>query len=328
VIERAPIGWGWVLAAIALEAAGCRSDAVTGGGPPEPSRVEQDGPSARPPACELAPIPLRTPAAPRVVAVGDLHGDLSATRRALRLAGALSADDHWAGGDLVLVQTGDVLDRGDDEAEILDLFARLRDEASAAGGRVIRLNGNHELMNAAGDFRYVTAGGFADFVHLLADDAALGDLPSAQRGRAAAFFPGGPWARRLADANIVAIVGDTVFAHGGILPADAGELERMNLATRCWLIGRGGMPGVVTDLASPVWSREYATAPEPCELLQRTLDALDVERMVVGHTTNTAGITSACGGRVWRIDVGLASVYGGPNEVLEIRGDEIRSLVE
>ena len=43
--------------------------------------------------------------------------------------------------------------------------------------------------------------------------------------------------------------------------------------------------------------------------------------MVVGHTVQQAGITSACDGAVWRIDVGLASHYGGPIEVLELVPD-------
>lgn len=78
-------------------------------------------------------VSTRFPAPRRLVAIGDLHGDLEATRRVLRLAGAIDERDGWIGGDLVLVQTGDQLDRGDDEPEILDLFERLAREATAAG---------------------------------------------------------------------------------------------------------------------------------------------------------------------------------------------------
>ena len=45
--------------------------------------------------------------AKRIVAMGDLHGDLGATRKALRLAGAIDEVDRWIGGDLIVVQTGD-----------------------------------------------------------------------------------------------------------------------------------------------------------------------------------------------------------------------------
>ena len=41
-------------------------------------------------------------------------------------------------------------------------------------------------------------------------------------------------------------------------------------------------------------------------------------RMIVGHTPQRGGITSDCGGKLWRIDVGLAAHYGGVIEVLEI----------
>ena len=52
----------------------------------------------------LAEMPTRFPGVPRIVAVGDLHGDLDATRRALTLAGAIDEGDVRAvatleGGD-------------------------------------------------------------------------------------------------------------------------------------------------------------------------------------------------------------------------------------
>jgi hypothetical protein len=40
--------------------------------------------------------------------------------------------------------------------------------------------------------------------------------------------------------------------------------------------------------------------------------------MVVAHTVQEHGITSACDDKLWRIDVGLAKLYGGPIEVLEL----------
>ena len=63
-------------------------------------------------------MPTRFPAPPRLLAFGDVHGDLQATRQALRLAGAIDAHDRWVGGPLVVVQTGDQLDRGDDEGRM------------------------------------------------------------------------------------------------------------------------------------------------------------------------------------------------------------------
>jgi hypothetical protein len=121
----------------------------------------------------LAPVeeelPTRFPAAERVVAIGDLHGDLKTALTALRLGGIIDEADRWIGGDIVLVQTGDILDRGDEEEAVIRLFERLSREATEAGGAVHVLNGNHELMNAYRDYRYVTPGGYADFEDADAD---------------------------------------------------------------------------------------------------------------------------------------------------------------
>jgi len=274
--------------------------------------------------------PLGTPE--RIVAIGDLHGDLAAARAALRLGGAIDGNDRWIGGELVVIQTGDILDRGDDEEEIFKLFQRLREEAEAVGGAVHNLNGNHELMNAYLDFRYVTEGGFDDFEeasHFDEVDSLLSSLAPQQRGRATAFRPGGPVAGLLAQWETALIVGSSLFAHGGILPehVDLG-LEAMNGEIRTWLLGEGPQPEWIRGDRSPVWNRLYSDAPDlaACDTLSSVLDRLGVERMVVGHTVQRTGITSFCGGRVWCIDVGMAAHYEGRPEVLEIRGNVVRGL--
>ena len=100
------------------------------------------------------------------MAIGDLHGDLQKTVAALKLAGVLSVSPDgapvWCGGDTVIVQLGDILDRGDHEIQILHLFLRLKEQAKLRGGDVFLLNGNHESLNICGDFRYVTSGGFLE----------------------------------------------------------------------------------------------------------------------------------------------------------------------
>jgi len=284
------------------------------------------------PGMEGGDLPSRVPSAPRVVAIGDLHGDLDAARGALRMAGAMDEEGNWIGGDLVLVQTGDILDRGDGEREIWMLFDRLAQEAAAAGGAVYLLNGNHELMNAYQDFRYVTEGGFADFQDTpppSSPDSSFLALDPEVQGRAAAFLPGGPAALRLARQNVVLVVGKNLFVHGGVLPANlALGLDSLNAQARQWLRGERPEPEWVRGDESPVWARLYSREPDStaCDTLTRVLDRLELDRMVVGHTVQPTGVTSFCGGRLWAIDVGLASAYGGRPEVLEIRGDRVRSI--
>lgn len=288
-------------------------------------------------AIEVPSLPARFPAPPRLMALGDVHGDLRATRQALRLTGAIDAKDHWVGESLVVVQTGDQLDRGDDEQEILDLFDRLRVEAAAAGGAFHALLGNHELMNALGDLRYVTPGGFRDFEGIEGldlDDATLQKLPPEARARMAAFRPGGPYATMIAHRNTAVVVGDSVFVHGGVLPQHVPEgvasLEAHNAEVRGWLVGRNDgskLEPHVLGREGMVWTRMYARDDaEACGLLDEALERLEAKRMVVGHTVQEKGITSACDGKVWRIDVGMAAHYGGAVQVLLIEGDRVEVL--
>lgn len=83
----------------------------------------------------------------RIVAVGDLHGDLSHAVRVLRLAGLINLRNEWIGKRSILVQTGDIVDRGKDTILLYQLMDRLRGEASRAGGAVVNLLGNHEVSN-------------------------------------------------------------------------------------------------------------------------------------------------------------------------------------
>jgi len=284
------------------------------------------------PAVASDGLATRFPAAQRIVSFGDVHGDLQAARAVLKLAGAIDERDCWIGGNLVVVQTGDQLDRGNDELQILELFAQLAVEAKAAGGAFHVLNGNHEFMNAIGDFRYVTPDGFADFADLIPmprGDSFYSTHPMEQRSRLAGMCPGGPYASLLAQRNTVVIVGDNVFAHGGILPQHvAYGLERLNNEIRAWLKNEGPRPVMISKTDSPTWTRRLSlnTGEQDCLDLSQALSQLGVKRLIVGHTVQKTGITSACNDQVWRVDVGMARHYGGPIQALEICGDRLRIL--
>lgn len=316
------------------------SNAPPGPAPPKvaslPAAASSPSPSPAPSISALAPAPdplTRVPAPARLIAIGDLHGDFEAARAVLRLGGAIDDKDHWSGGSLVVVQTGDMLDRGDGERAILDLFERLLGEAKAAGGAVIALNGNHEVMNVQLDFRYVTENGFRDFAGVPGAsllDPHLTSVPEPAKARAAALLPGAPYAKRLARRDTIALVGDTLFVHGGVLPKHVKYgLSRINHEISAWMNGdKPAPPPIAVAEDGPIWTRRYSAAPdaEDCKVLGEALSAASAKRMVVGHTVQRGGITSGCEDRVWRIDVGLSRYYGGDPEVLEITGDTVKKL--
>lgn len=300
---------------------------------PEPSKPAPSS-APQPAPLDVGSLGQAKPAPERVVAIGDLHGDYDATRRALRLAGAIDASDKWAGGKLVVVQTGDQIDRGDDDRKILDLFDRLKAEAVAAGGDVIALVGNHEVMNATFDFRYVTPGAMSSFRERSSRPEVaevIARLDPAEQGRAAAFAPGGTYATMMARRPVVARVGDDIFVHGGVLPKHVrAGLDRINDGARSWLLGQGKPPAALSAEDGPLWTRMYSAAPgkEECQMLVEALSLLKAKRMIMGHTVQKPGISPTCDGKGWRIDVGMAKAFGGPIQVLEIAGGEAKPLAE
>jgi hypothetical protein len=90
----------------------------------------------------------------RRIVVGDIHGELDGFREILRNAGLIDSSDKWTGDDCILIQTGDVIDRGPYSREAIDLLRKIQKEAPGAKGEVIRVCGNHELMLLQLNFSY------------------------------------------------------------------------------------------------------------------------------------------------------------------------------
>ncbi|KXZ56724.1 hypothetical protein GPECTOR_1g652 [Gonium pectorale] len=297
--------------------------------------------SASPRGSDAQDPPTYVTATGRIIAIGDLHGDLDKAVESLKLGGVLSVGEEgevsWVGGDTVVVQLGDVLDRGDVEIGIVNLLRFLDTEARKHGGAVYMLNGNHESLNVCGDFRYVTPGAFAEsamYSGLSEDD--LKDWQLVARVRYALFKPGGEMARELSRNPTVLIVNDTVFAHGGLLPTHVEYgVERLNREVAAWMRGDETPDGqkspppflAMGDANSVMWNRSlskerFATPFEryhACRALQQALAKVQGKRLVVGHTPQLTGANCECDDQVWRIDVGMSyGVLNRPVQVLEI----------
>jgi 3',5'-cyclic AMP phosphodiesterase CpdA len=277
---------------------------------PEPAAMsaEATAPEA------AAPAPERGARLARVVAVGDLHGDLRASLEVLELAGLVDSEGRWSGGDAVLVQTGDVVDRGPDSRDIIALLARLEGEAEAVGGRVVALLGNHEVMNLMGDWRYVSPGDLQRY--------------GSREARVAAWSEGGEDYARLIGLPMVAVVDRVAYAHGGV----TAEYARMGLDGINALVPSvlsGELPPDVLGEDSPIWYRGYVQDAElrACRALEEALLELGAERMVVGHTTRRDGrVQDRCGGRLLVIDTGISAGYGGHRAAVELASGDARAL--
>ena len=185
-----------------------------------------------------------------VVAIGDVHGDFDDFVAILQRTGLTDKQNHWSGGKTTFVQVGDLLDRGPKPREVMDLMMALEKEAAPAGGRVVCLLGNHEMMNIMGDLRYVTPVNYASFADGNSEKrqkaayneytkwrdshaALLAELPQPMELTEAewmarhpagfveqreAFAPKGEYGEWLRGHAAVVEIGGIVFLHGGIHP--------------------------------------------------------------------------------------------------------------
>lgn len=101
--------------------------------------------------------------------------DIDNARAVLKMAKVIDVRDNWLAGKDILVQTGDIVDRGTYASDIYRLMQSLRGQAGSVGGRVVSILGNHEIMNAIGDWRYVTQ---ADIEHFGSTEQRLKDMSS------------------------------------------------------------------------------------------------------------------------------------------------------
>lgn len=281
----------------------------------------------------------------RVVAIGDIHGAYDRFLAILGKAGLVDTRGRWTGGRAILIQTGDVLDRGPDSKRVLDLLRRLEQDAPRDGGRVYALLGNHEVMRMVGDWRYVSAGEFAAF-----RNGSSGDLRNAvlerSMGQAAdrakaekrpfnesafrdqfqkeiplgyiemrqAFDLNGDYGKWLRSHPAVVKVNGVVFMHGGASEQVAAlGCDGINQGVRKDLTGPQPTPEQLTTMLSssetgPLWYRGLAEEKEESFLptFEGILKALGARAIVIGHTPVLPGqIKIRFGGRVIQIDTGM-----------------------
>ena len=204
--------------------------------------------------------PLSAESTPRIVAIGDIHGARVEFASILQHLGLIDDQHRWSGGSTILVQTGDITDRGAEVRGVLDLLMTLERQADADGGKVVVLLGNHETMNLMGVVRDVGPWAYTSFadeeseerrekayqayVKLHAGRAkALGREPpnvqTQEEWMAAhplgfveyleALGPQGRYGRWLRSKSVVTRVGDAIFLHGGIHPEAApATLQEIN----------------------------------------------------------------------------------------------------
>jgi hypothetical protein len=287
----------------------------------------------------------------RIVAIGDVHGAYDRFVEILKVTGIIDNELRWTGGRTHVVQTGDILDRGDDSRKALDLLRRLEQPAQSAGGALHALLGNHEVARMLGDLRYVAPGEYAAFATSKSESTRDAYLKTLTGGRdelikqmplgfveiRQAFGRDGDYGRWLRQLPVAAKINGFMFLHGGISPAVAplgcaeiNDQVRRELTNDLDKTRANPLASLAARADGPLWYRGLAQepdtfAPQVTEILAKA----HARAIVVGHTvTPTSRITTRFDGRVIEIDTGMQPAYipNGRASALEIRGGEATAI--
>jgi hypothetical protein len=267
---------------------------------------------------------------PRIIVIGDVHGDLGRLTECLYATKVINQNGEWIAEpkNTIVVQLGDQVDSlsrgGPDgweklpDTDVLYFMDKLDHTARLHGGRVLSLIGNHELMNVLGDFNYVSK-------------KSMGSM--GEQLRRVKFSPGGTLATLLSKRCVVLKIGPCLFVHGGILPhhvnAVNNNLHALNEVTRKFLRKEELSPEEQAVLTSCVigeqgllWTRAYMELTHNEQVLEmlmtEVLKTTDAKMVCVGHNT-VSRISPLCKGKLWMVDAALSRSYGNPSfQVLEI----------
>ena len=235
----------------------------------------------------------------RIVAVGDVHGALDQYVAILREAQLIDNRRRWTGGNATFVQLGDVLDRGPQSRQALDLLRRLETEAKAAGGQVVFLLGNHEVMRMAGDLRYVSPAEYDAFKspdaatlrdrlfeHLVTQNTAAAkargvdfdtkefrkqfylDTPLGSVEMQIAFSESGEYGTWLRTHDIMARINGIAFVHGGPGPdqaavgCDGTNAQARKDIQKYTVSNRDYLMSFLWNANGALWYRGLVTEPE------------------------------------------------------------------
>jgi len=264
-------------------------------------------------------------ACPRLVVIGDIHGDLQRFIHILANSKIINDNFEWIAEpkNTIVVQLGDQVDgatrneAGDWETmpdtDVLRFSDHLNLIASMHGGKVISIIGNHELMNCMGDFMYVSPKSLA--------------ASGGPEMRLLRFQPGGPLAKLLANRSVIVKIGDCVFCHAGLLPHHLSivndDIEKINSLFKKFLLGFPLNPNehkafqeLFLGPMSILWNRQYTTcSAENKGLLENVLARTNSRTMYVGHSV-VPQIMAMYDRKLFFVDTGLSRAFNAPTPMI------------
>ena len=268
----------------------------------------------------------------KIVAIGDLHGDILQLLSILIDAklikkkhkySCINNSDYsinnwiWTGKNTYLIQLGDIFDGGgrkivdefeDNEVEIYNFLIELKSLAQKEKGNVLLIMGNHEIMNFNNKFKYVQKSSMKKCLVFNKDKFNYIKKPETCNHRQDLFsIPDGPLAKSMFNNSFGIIkIGSNIFCHGGITfdIATKFSIKQINMLLKGYLAGKIDINNKFFkeiygyENEGIIWYRGYSklnkNEADKCSELKNTLNLLSADRMIVGHTVQKNGITTYC----------------------------------
>ena len=238
----------------------------------------------------------------KLLFLSDIEGEFDALRNLLLANKVINEKYEWIFGKGHLVICGDLFDRGKDVPATLWLLYKLEEAAKLKGGYVHTILGNHDIMNLAGNLKYL------DQKYLSAAEA-MGQSYMELYDKNTEL---GKWLR---SKNLIEKIGDNLCLHGGISP-EINDLkltvEQINTISKPY-IGWKDLKNTVKDdkilkifnsTLGLFWFRGYFKEPVLDEtIVDQTLAQYQVKRIIVGHTITKTNVGFYYGGKILGIDV-------------------------
>ena len=219
-------------------------------------------------------MPTILPEAQRIIAIGDVHGDMKLVIDSLVISKVIlptkpkqntiavklnkkTYNYQWVGGKTIVVQIGDqndscrpvngkcdhIKDDTADDIPIFIFFTKLHELALNAGGGVYSLIGNHEIMSINGDIKYTSNANINQFKKYKDPWTNKTYNDSAKENRNIAFSNGNEYANLIGcTRQSILIIGDFLFIHAGISKyflenfRGRDELHRLNKLVKNWIL--------------------------------------------------------------------------------------------
>jgi hypothetical protein len=299
-----------------------------------------------------------------VYAIGDTHADYQRLIDLLVKGDIINPasripyhwrDVTWKAGNAVLVCTGDMIDKGDNSAEVLQLFMRLQQIAPDTGGKVIVTMGNHEAEFLANPTD--TNSKAAQFLAALKNLKSVGvkDIDPAMVGNGTDSLGLGQF---LLSLPFAARVNDWFFAHAGNMnsknpdkatsPRSLADL-RSFLQTDVTANGYGGESLSKSNslleakLDSPWWEEKGDSGQDSGNRLRNYVTALGtsehrIRHLVIGHQPGNVkfkgdqprsrgAMVNRYLGAIFLIDCGMSRAVGySTGALLRIRPGDAYSI--